>query len=59
MMAALLGREDARLGMDVLFGDRMEPAVVDGISWDWCGLRVFGGGYVIADWSDVYRKEEN
>ena len=58
-MEERLRKEDARLVMEVLFGDGRLVAVIDGISWDWCGLRVYQGSYVIADWNDVYRKEES
>lgn len=58
-MEGRLPKEEARLGMRVLFGEGGMAAVVDGISWDWCGLRLDDGGYVIADWNDVYRKEED
>lgn len=58
-MAEKLRKEEARLGMEVYFGEQRLVAVVDGISWGWCGLRVYQGGYVIADWNDVYRKEED
>lgn len=58
-MVAKVGKEEAHLGMRVLFGSFREPAVVDGISWNWVALRIDRGGYVIADWNDVYRKEED
>lgn len=57
-MVAKLGKEKAHLGMRVLFGSYREPAVVDGISWDWVGIRLDQGGYVIADWNDVYVEGE-
>lgn len=52
-------KENARLGMEVLFGRSRMEAVVDGMCWDWVGLRLRDGGYVIAEWDDVYRKEED
>lgn len=57
-MVAKVGKEEAHLGMRVLFGDAKRKAAVDGLSWDWVGLRLEEGGYVIADWNDIYRKEE-
>ena len=58
-MAKLIRKEDARLGMRVLFGTYKEPAAIDGICWDWVGIKLDRGGYVIADWENVYRKEED
>lgn len=58
-MAKLLRKEDAHLGMRVLFGTDGEPATVDGICWEWVGINLDRGGYVIADWDNVYRKEED
>lgn len=58
-MVAKVGKEEAHLGMRVLFGEERVAAVVDGISWDWVGIRLDQGGYVIADWNDVYREEED
>lgn len=57
-MVAKVGKEEAHLGMRVLFGEERVAAVVDGISWDWVALRMDLGGYVIADWNDVYREED-
>lgn len=59
VMVAKVGKEEAHLGMRVLFGEERVAAVVDGISWDWVGIRLDQGGYVIADWNDVYREEED
>ena len=56
-MVARIGKEEAHLGMRVLFGDAKRKAAVDGLSWDWVGLRLEEGGYVIADWEDVYWEE--
>lgn len=58
-MEELLKKEDARLGMRVLFGTYREPATVDGICREWVGIKLDRGGYVIADWGNVYRKEED
>lgn len=58
-MVEKVGKEEAHLGMRVLFGEESMAAVVDGISWNWVALRIDRGGYVIADWNDVYRKEED
>lgn len=57
-MVAKVGKEEAHLGMRVLFGEERAAAVVDGISWNWVGLRLEEGGYVIADWEDVYWEED-
>lgn len=55
----MVPKEDLHLGQEVLFGAERKVARVDGISWDWVGLRLDDGGYVIADWNDVYWKEES
>lgn len=52
-------KNELHLGQKVWFGADRKAAVVDGLSWDWVGLRLDEGGYVIADWNDVYRKEED
>lgn len=56
---AMVSKGELHLGAHVLFGDERLGGVVDGLCQDWVGIRLDKGGYVIAEWKDVYRKEES
>ena len=55
----MIAQDALRLGDRVLFGPDRLPGVVDGLCRDWVGVRLERGGYVRAEWKDVYREEEN
>lgn len=55
----MVERGELRLGDHVLFGALREGAVVDGMCGEWVGLRLDRGGYVIANWEDVYADGED
>lgn len=55
----MVAKSELHLGSPVLFGDDRLVGVVDGLCQDWVGIRLDKGGYVIAEWKDVYRKEES
>ena len=55
----MVEKSELHLGAHVLFGETRLGGVVDGLCQDWVGIRLDQGGYVIADWKDVYRKEES
>lgn len=54
----MVAKEELHLGSHVLFGENRKAGVVDGLCLDWVGIRLENGGYVIADWEDVYWEEE-
>ena len=54
----MVQKHELHLGAHVLFGDMRLRGVVDGLCLDWVGIRLDQGGYVIADWEDVYMEGE-
>jgi hypothetical protein len=56
----MVNKEELHLGQRVWFGAERQEAVVDGLTWDWAGLRMVDsdGGYVIAEYGDVYLEGE-
>lgn len=55
----MVAKNELRLGERVLFGEARLRGAVDGMCYDWVGIRLDMGGYVIADWDDVYWEEES
>ena len=54
----MIQKHELRLGELVLFGEARLRGVVDGLCNDWVGIRLEKGGYVIADWDDVYWEDD-
>lgn len=54
----MVAKNELHLGAHVLFGDMRLAGIVDGLCNDWVGIRLDQGGYVIANWEDVYWEEE-
>lgn len=54
----MVAKNELYLGAHVLFGDMRLAGVVDGLCNDWVGIRLEKGGYVIANWEDVYEEGE-
>lgn len=50
--------EDLKLGQTVWYGKDRVRGVVDGISWDFVGLWLDDGRYVMARGKDMYYGEE-
>lgn len=54
----MVAKNELHLGAHVLFGDMRLAGIVDGLCNDWVGIRLEKGGYVIANWEDVYEEGE-
>lgn len=54
----MVAKNELHLGAHVLFGDMRLAGVVDGLCNDWVGIRLEKGGYVIANWEDVYWEDD-
>lgn len=54
----MVAKNELHLGAHVLFGEMRLVGIVDGLCNDWVGIRLEKGGYVIANWEDVYEEDE-
>lgn len=54
----MVAKNELHLGAHVLFGDMRLAGIVDGLCNDWVGIRLEKGGYVIANWEDVYWEDD-
>lgn len=50
----MIAKETLRLGQEVLFGSERTKAIVDGLTQTFAGLMLENGGYMYADYSELY-----
>lgn len=54
----MVAREELRLGQRVWCGDAREAGVVGGLTQEWAWVLLDAGGYVYADYDELYVEAE-